>query len=76
MLPPDDPVQLDFFTDFESEQQKRAAERLEQQKEHALQMAMLSIRKRYGKNAILKGMNFIDGATTRERNAQVGGHRA
>lgn len=76
MMPPEPPLQLDFFTDFEAEQKKRSRERLELKKEHDLQMAMLSIRKRYGKNAILKGMNFVEGATTRERNAQVGGHRA
>ena len=37
---------------------------------------MLTIRKKYGKNAILKGMNYEEGATTRDRNAQIGGHKA
>lgn len=45
-------------------------------KEHQLQEAILSIKDRYGKNAILKGMNFREGATTIERNEQVGGHKA
>ena len=40
------------------------------------QLAILKIRKKFGKNAILTGLNFRDGATTRERNAQVGGHKA
>ena len=44
--------------------------------EKQLQKTVLGIRKKYGKNAILKGMNFAQGATTRERNRQVGGHRA
>ena len=37
---------------------------------------MLSVKKRYGKNAMLKGMNLLDGATTMERNRQIGGHKA
>ena len=43
--------------------------------ERRRQKAVLAIRKKYGKNAILKGMNYLDGATARERNGQVGGHR-
>ena len=46
------------------------------EKEKQLQKAMLSIKNRYGKNAVLKGMNFEEGATARERNAQIGGHKA
>ena len=46
------------------------------EKERRQQEAILEIRRRFGKNAILKGMNFEDGATTRERNAQIGGHKA
>ena len=45
-------------------------------KEKRTNEAMLEIKKRYGKNAILKGINFEEGATGRERNAQIGGHRA
>ena len=44
-------------------------------KERNLQRSILDIKKKYGKNAILKGMNFEDGGTTRERNEQVGGHK-
>lgn len=46
------------------------------EKEKKLQKAMLGIKKRYGKNAVLKGTNYLDGATMRERNQQIGGHKA
>lgn len=49
---------------------------VEMEKEHKLQQAMLDIKDRYGKNAILKGMNLQEGATTMERNRQIGGHRS
>lgn len=65
-------VQLDFFSDLS--QQEKDAEELE--KERRRQQAVLKIQRKYGKNAILKGMNYLDGATTRERNGQVGGHKA
>ena len=41
-----------------------------------MQQAMVDIRKKFGKNAILKGMNLEEGATARERNRQIGGHKA
>ena len=65
-------VQLDLFTDYEKEEEKEK-ERL---KERKIQEAMLAIKKKYGKNAVLRGMNFEDGATTKERNEQIGGHKA
>ena len=46
------------------------------EKEKALQQATLQIKKKYGKNAVLKGMNLEEGATARERNRQIGGHKA
>ena len=49
---------------------------MERTKEKSLQEAVLSIKNKYGKNAILKGMNLEEGATAMERNAQVGGHKA
>ncbi len=64
--------QLDLFADPEQERQKQAA--LEREKRR--QKAVIGIKHKYGKNAILKGMNFQEGATTRERNGQVGGHKA
>lgn len=51
-------------------------EETDDDKERKRQEAILSIRKKFGKNAILKGMNFEDGATTIERNSQIGGHKA
>lgn len=68
--------QLELFTDYTALQQKRAEEERELQKEKQLQLAVLDIKKRYGKNAILKGMNLMEGATTVDRNRQIGGHKA
>ena len=68
--------QLDLFTDYshlEEEQQKRK-EKLEREKK--LQHAALDIKKKFGKNALLKGMNLEEGATAVERNSQIGGHKA
>jgi len=68
--------QLTLFTDFETEQKKKAEEEALLSKERKLQEAMLSVKKRYGKNAMLKGMNLQEGAMTKERNNQIGGHKA
>ena len=68
--------QLDLFTDYEERERQRQAEKEMVQKETAIQLATLEIKSRYGKNALLKGTNFLKGATARERNRQVGGHKA
>jgi DNA polymerase V len=68
--------QLDFFTDFEEEERRRSAEKEELLREKSLQLAMLRMKVRYGKNAVLRGANLCDGATARSRNRQIGGHRA
>ena len=68
--------QLDLFTDYEAKEQRRQEQRKEQQKEHQLQEAVLQIKGKYGKNAILKGMNLEEGATGIQRNQQIGGHKA
>ena len=68
--------QLDLFTDYEARERERKAEEEALEKERALQTAATDIRQKYGKNAILKGTNFLKGAMTRERNEQIGGHRA
>ena len=68
--------QLDLFTDYEAREQQRQAEEAELAREHRMQKALLGIRDRYGKNAIVKGLNLQEGATAMERNNQVGGHRA
>ena len=64
--------QLDLFTDYE----KKNAQEESLEKEKRMQEAVLSIKKKYGKNAILKGMNLEEGATAKERNSQIGGHKA
>ena len=57
-------------------EREKAAEKERLRREKAMQLSMLEIKKKYGKNAVLRGMNFEDGATARERNGQVGGHKA
>lgn len=64
--------QLDLFTDSESREKERMALARERKK----QQAMLAIQKKYGKNAVLKGFNLEEGATARDRNRQIGGHKA
>ena len=68
--------QLDLFSDYGEQQKKQMEEERELEKEKNMQKAMLHIRNKYGKNAILKGMNLEEGATARERNEQIGGHKA
>ncbi len=69
-------VQLDLFTDYEALEKEREAALTSEKKDRALQEAVLNIQQKYGKNAILKGMNLEEGAMTAERNGQVGGHKA
>ena len=68
--------QLNLFTDYAAEEKKREQEKKDLEKEKRMQQAMLDIKKKFGKNAILKGMNLQEGATTKERNNQIGGHQA
>ena len=56
---------MNLFTDYK-----------EQEQEKNLQKALIEIQEKYGKNAILKGTNFLEGATTIERNSQIGGHKS
>lgn len=70
------PVQLDLFTDYDKQKAEKEKEDAALERERRLQEATLKIKKEYGKNALLKGLNFADGATQRERNNQIGGHRA
>ncbi len=72
----DIPEQFDLFTDYEELEKEREAEKEAAEREKRRQRALISIKKRYGKNAILKGMNFEEGATARDRNRQIGGHKA
>ena len=68
------PEQLDLFTDYAAKERQEAENAAAHARERKLQEAMLGIKKKYGKNAILKGMNLEEGATARERNQQIGGH--
>ncbi|NLJ96229.1 MAG: DNA methylase [Clostridiales bacterium] len=68
--------QLNLFTDYVAEQKKRKEEEAALEREKKMQHAVLHIKKKYGKNAILKGMNLKEGAMTIERNKQIGGHKA
>ncbi|MBO7368011.1 MAG: DNA methylase, partial [Paludibacteraceae bacterium] len=65
----------DLFSDAEALQKQREAEKKSLSRERRMQEAVLSIKHRYGKNAILKGLNFEEGSTARERNTQIGGHK-
>ncbi len=68
--------QLSLFAYSEEEMQKKEQENRSLEREKSMQKALVSIKRKYGKNAILKGMNLEDGATSVERNNQVGGHKA
>jgi DNA polymerase V len=68
--------QLDLFTDYEALEAKQEKERTELEREKKIQQALLSIKKKFGKNAILKDMNLEEGATAKDRNMQIGGHKA
>ena len=68
--------QLDLFSDISKTISAEEAEEEMLEKEKILQKTILGIKKKYGKNAVLKGMNFKDGATMIDRNGQIGGHKA
>ena len=72
--PKEEVEQLDLFTDYDAREQRQRADEAAHAKERKIQEAMLGIKKKYGKNAILKGMNLEEGATARERNQTIGGH--
>ena len=68
--------QLDLFTDYAAREAEQKKEEADLERERKMQRAVLTIRKKYGKNAILKGMNLEEGATAKDRNEQIGGHKA
>jgi DNA polymerase V len=70
------PEQLDLFTDYAALEKEKRAEEAELEREHRMQIALLDIRDKFGKNAIVRGLNMQEGATAMERNKQVGGHKA
>lgn len=68
--------QLDFFTDYKALQQQMEEEKSRLQEERQMQETLLNIKKKFGKNAVLKGMSLQEGATARDKNNQIGGHKA
>ena len=75
-IPEEKPEQLDMFTDYEALEREKQARQLAEEKERRLQNITLAIQDRYGKNAMLKGMNLMEGGTTIARHGQIGGHKA
>ena len=68
--------QLELFTDYQKKEEQENRERQQLEREKRMQKTLLEVKKRYGKNAILRGMNLEEGATARDRNEQIGGHKA
>ena len=68
--------QLDLFTDYEQQERERKQQLEQLERERRLQQAVVSIKERFGKNALLKGTSYREGARARERNSEVGGHKA
>ena len=73
---PEQPVQFSLFDDPAAQERQLRQEEAKQERERRIQEALLDIKKKYGKNAILSGGSYLDGATARERNRQIGGHKA
>ena len=73
---PRPPEQLNMFTDYAAEERRRQEEAATLDREKKRQRAVLEIRKKFGKNAVVRGMDLLEGATARERNRQIGGHKA
>ena len=65
---------MDLFTDYRKKDEDEKKEEEMLKKERALQETTLDLKRRYGKNAVLKGSNLFEEATARQRNAQIGGH--
>ena len=69
--------QMDLFTDYTCSSERAGKNRRQNWSgRKKMQKAVLEIKKKFGKNAILRGMNLEEGATARDRNSQIGGHKA
>lgn len=68
--------QMELFTHYTAAEKEQEKEKTARERDRKVQKAMLEIKKKYGKNAVLRGMNLEEGATARDRNGQIGGHRA
>ena len=75
-IPNDKPEQLDMFTDYAALEQEKKTRQIAEEKERRLQRVTLALQDKFGKNAMLKGMNLLEDGTTIERNRQIGGHKA
>ena len=73
---PEAPVQFNLFDNVEVQEQRLREEEAKLKRERKIQEAMLDIKKKFGKNAILNGGSYLEGATAKERNKQIGGHKA
>ena len=69
-------LQLDLFTDYEAIEKAKQTKQKERAKERRMQEALINIKHKFGKNSILKGTSYAEGATAKERNMQIGGHKA
>jgi DNA polymerase V len=69
-------IQLDLFSDYEAIAAEHEREQRNLKRERRVQEALLNIKKKFGKNSVLKGLNYADGATAKDRNQQIGGHKA
>lgn len=73
---PDAPVQLELFVDYDQLKRQKTMQRQQRERDTRRRMAVIDIKNKFGKNAIMTGKNFADGATQRQRNGQIGGHKA
>lgn len=70
------PEQMSLFVDYEEQARRQEAARAAQEREKQMQKTVIALKKKYGKNAVIKGMNLQQGATAKDRNRQIGGHKA
>ena len=70
------PVELDMFTDYEAIKKEKQIEEAALARERKIQETIINIKNKFGKNSLLRGLNFNEGSTAKERNKQIGGHKA
>ena len=70
------PVELDMFTDYEAVKKEKQIEEAALARERKIQETIINIKNKFGKNSLLRGLNFTEGSTAKERNKQIGGHKA
>ena len=70
------PVELDMFTDYEAVKKEKQIEEAALARERKIQETIINIKNKFGKNSLLRGLNFDEGSTAKERNKQIGGHKA